>query len=160
MTRIVSAAPPNNQTRLPPSRLRRLARSLFRFLRTAVVVFILIAIVLGLFLNKVGLPDIVKSRVITQMRDRGLDVQFSRLRLRWYRGIVAENLQIKGTNGPAGPQLFVEEAECPLSLAALQSLELKMNSLRLRGGRLVWPLVVTNQPTRTFVLNDLHGQLF
>src|SRR2546430_2770478 len=106
----------------------------------------LVIAVLGLFLNKVGLPEFVKNRVISQARARGLEVQFSRLRLRWYRGLVADNLQISGTNGLSGPQLFVEQAECPLNPAALKNFAFKINSLRLMEGRLLWPLAVTNGP--------------
>ena len=142
------------------SRLRRLARGLFRFFRTAVVVLLLIGAVLGLFLNKVGLPESIKRRVIAQARAKGMEVQFSRLRLRWYRGIVAEDVQIKGTNELAGPLLFIEQAECPLNPSALRHFDWKMNSLLLRGARLVWPLSVTNKPRHTFVINRLKGELF
>src|SRR5437762_10562548 len=144
----------------PAGRMRRVGRTLFRISRTALVVVVLIAAVFGLFLNKVGLPEVAKNRVIAQARAKGLEVQFSRLRLRWYRGIVAEHLQIKSANEPLGPQVFVDEAESPLNVAALRNLELRMNSLRLRGGRVIWPLPTTNGLNRTFVLNDLHGQLF
>ncbi len=142
------------------SRARRVARGLFRCVRTTLVVLLLFGAVLGLFLNKVGLPEFIKNRVIAQARAKGLEVQFSRLRLRWYRGIVAENLHIQGASGAPGPQLFIEEAECPLSPAALRGFQLKMNSLRLREARLIWPLTVTNQPRRTFQINHLTGQVF
>jgi len=142
------------------SRAKRLLRGLFRWLRTALLLFLLIAAVLLLFFSRVGIPEFVKDRIILQARSKGLDVQFSRLRWRWSRGLVAENLQIKGTNESSAPQIFVEQAECPLSSSALKNFELKINSLRLRGGRLVWPLAVTNQPRRTVQFNDLDGQLF
>src|SRR5580765_6570348 len=125
-----------------PKRVRRLTRALFRCFRTTLAGLLLIAGVLGLFLNKVGLPGYVKRRVVEEARARGLDVEFSRLRLRWYRGIVAENLHIQSTNHTRGPQLFVEDAECPLNPGALRNFGFKMNSLRLRGGRLIWPLSV------------------
>ena len=100
-------APESGQTKPAPSRGKRLGRGLFRCARTTLVVVLLLAAALGLFLNKVGLPEFVKERVIAQARAKGLEVQFSRLRLRWYRGIVAENLHVQGTNSMAGPQLFV-----------------------------------------------------
>src|SRR5258708_2948211 len=102
------ATPPAN---VPArSRAKRLIWALFRFVRMALVVLLLFALVLGLFLNKVGLPEFVKNRVIAQARASGLAVEFSRLRLLWYRGVVAENLHVQSTNEMAGPQLFVEEA--------------------------------------------------
>ena len=155
----MTATSPENANVRPAGWAKRIARGLWRCSRTAAVVLVLSGSVLGLFLNKVGLPEFVKARVVAQARAKGLEVQFSRLRLRWYRGIVAESLQIRGTNAPGGLELFVEEAECPLSPAALASLQLRMNSLHLRGGRLIWPLAATNEPRRTFVLNGLNGDL-
>ena len=38
--------------------------------------WILIAVVLGLFLNKVGLPEFVKDRLLEQARSKGLEVEF------------------------------------------------------------------------------------
>jgi len=147
--------PPTNK----PSRIKRLAWGLFCWVRTTLLVLLLFALVVGLFLNKVGLPEFVKNRVIAQAREKGLEVEFSRLRLLWYRGIVAENLHVKGTNGMIGPHLFVENAESPLSPAALRNFALKLNALRLSGGRLIWPLAGTNEPGQAFVLNDLNGQV-
>lgn len=151
--------PPVENPKPVPNRRRWIARVCFRCIRTTLIVILLIGAILGLFLNKVGLPEILKTRVITQARAKGWEVEFSRLRLRWYRGLVAENLHIQGTNGASGPQLFVEEAESPLNLAALRGFELKPNALRLAGGRFVWPLAVSNETPSILVLNNLNGQV-
>jgi hypothetical protein len=157
---IVSGTAPEDKSFKPVrNRLRRIAWGLFRFIRTALLVFILSVAVAGLFLNKVGLPDSVKQRVIAQARARGFEVQFSRLRLSWHRGFRAENVHITGTNDPFGPHLFVEEAECPVDPSALWNLDLRPTALRLRGGRLVWPLAVRNDTRRVFLVNDIRGQL-
>src|SRR4051812_20318629 len=104
--------------------IKRIAWSFVRFFCTALLGILLALVVLGVFLNQVGLPEFFKASVIAQCRAKGLDVQFSRLRLLWYRGIVAENLQIKATNELSGPQLFVDQAECPLNPSALLNFRL------------------------------------
>ena len=158
-TDVTRTPDPNDQAKAAPNRAKTIARGLFRFFRITFLVLLLITAVLGFYLNKVGLPEFFKKRVISQARARGLEVQFSRLRLRWYRGIVAEDVQIANTNGLAGPQLFIEEAECPLNPSALKNFKVKMNSLQLRGGRLIWPLRDSGEPERAFLLNDLNAQL-
>ena len=140
-------------------RWHRVFWGLFRCARTALIVLLLLLLVLGLFLNKVGLPGFVKNRVVAAARSKGLQVEFSRLRLLWYRGVVADDLHLRSTNAAPGPELFVEHAECPLDPVALKNFSFKINSLRLEGGRLFWPLTLTNGPRRTLVLNNVSGEM-
>src|SRR5512134_1917012 len=108
-----------------PARRRgwRIFLTTFKWCRISILLAILVVVVLGLFLNRVGLPDWVESRVIAQFRGLGWDVSFSRLRLRWYHGIVAEDLQLQRTNTISGPHLFIRVAEFRLNAKALQHLD-------------------------------------
>ena len=144
-----------------PGRRRgwRLFFTTFKWCRISILLFALIVVVLGLFLNRVGLPDWLETRVIEQFRDLGWDVSFSRLRLRWYHGIVAEDLQLQRTNTLNGPHLFIRVAEFRLNSKALQHLDLEADSVLLRGATLRWPLPGTNRPPRTFALDDAGGEL-
>jgi hypothetical protein len=144
-----------------PARRRgwRVFFTTFKWCRISVLLFVLVVIVLGLFLNHVGLPDWLEQRVEEQFRASGWEVKFSRLRLRWYHGIVAEDLQLQRTNTLNGPHLFLQRAEFRLNSKALQHLDLEADSVLLRGGRLVWPLPGTNVSQRTFVLEDVAGEL-
>ena len=86
-------------------------------------------------------------------------MKFSRLRLRWYRGIVAENLQLQRADASDGPHLFVQAVEFRLNWEAFKDFDLEANAAVLTGGRLVWPLPGTNQPRRTLVLEEIAGEL-
>ncbi len=144
-----------------PARRRgwRIFFTTFKWCRITVLLAILVVVVLGLFLNRVGLPDWLEARVIEQFRSLGWDVSFSRLRLRWYHGIVAEDLQLQRTNTVSGPYLFIRVAEFRLNSRALQHLDLEADSVMLRGATLRWPLPGTNQPQRTFAIDDVGGEL-
>lgn len=144
----------------PRSRGWRIFFALFKWTRVAILLALLFLVILALFLNRVGLPEWVQRRIVAQIRARGWDMQFSRLRLHWYRGIVAEHLQLSRTNTMTGPNLFVETAEFRLNGLALRSFDLQADSVMLAGARLIWPLPGTNQPRQTFVLNKVHGELF
>jgi hypothetical protein len=142
-----------------PSRARLLLRASFRCLRVTVLLLLLIVIVLGLFLNKVGLPDAVKARVTAELRARGWVAEFSRLRLRWYRGLVVEDLQLRQAKAGVGPHLFIEMVECPIHYRALRNFNLEVKGVKLRGGRMIWPLQATNAARQTVILNNLVGDV-
>jgi hypothetical protein len=145
--------------RRQPKRGWRLLRVGFRWCRIGVLLLLLIAIVLGLFLNHVGLPEPIKERVIGRLRAQGWDVAFSRMRLRWYRGIVVEDVQVQPLRPRAGPHLFAEEAEGSLNFAALKNFQLDVTRLTMKDARLFLPLNATNRPAQTVCLQDIHGEL-
>ena len=70
----------------------RIARRLFRWCRITVLLVLLGVVISGIYLNQVGIPDFIKQPLLAKLRARGVELQFTRLRLRWYRGIVAEHV--------------------------------------------------------------------
>ena len=159
----MDAAPPASPevpARPPRRRGWRIFFSIFKWCRVSVWISILLLVVLHLFLHRVGVPEWVKARIAEQMRDQGWDMNFSRLRLQWYRGIVADHLVLSRTNTIKGPHLFVESAEFRLNFAALRHFDLRADSVLVQGGRLIWPLPATNGPPQTLDLTQLRGELF
>ncbi len=71
----------------------RAARRAFRWFRITVWFGVLALLILAIWLHRVGLPDFIKDPLVAELRLRGLDVRFTRMRLIWYRGIVADNIQ-------------------------------------------------------------------
>ena len=120
------------------------------FRRVRISVWLLILALLGalLYLNQIGLPDFAKKPLLENLRARGLDLQFSRLRLSWYHGIVAENVRFGRADDPLSPQLTLAQVQMRLNYPALARLHFQVDSLVLRQGRLVWPLAETNQAPR------------
>ena len=137
----------------------RTCRIGFRWLRISVWLLILGLICTLLYLNQVGLPDFAKRRLLRTVRQRGLDLQFSRMRLRWFRGIVAENVRFGQANAPLSPHLTLAEIQIHLNYRALARLQFEVDSLVLRRGRLIWPIGETNQPPRQLVVDQLQSDL-
>ncbi|MHB8520243.1 MAG: AsmA family protein, partial [Limisphaerales bacterium] len=137
----------------------RRARRIMRWVRITLLCLVLLTLGALIYLNRVGLPDFLRSRVIAELRVRGLDLEFSRLRLHWYRGIVAENVNLGRATQPVGPQLYIDLMELRLNPGALERFELKVDSLLIRQARVVWPLIVSNQPPRRISLDDLTTEL-
>lgn len=163
----------------------RLARGVARLLRLALGLLGVVGLGAGWFVHYVGLPGPIQRQVERQFQARGWQVTFSRLRLRWYRGLVAEHLHVCRAQTPAQGQLFAEEAEAALDWRALRSGRLKVTQLALTQGRLVLPVPGLGEPqpgapsprsgpgsagsahdvagrrgsAPLVCLNDLHGQV-
>ena len=111
------------------------------------------------YLNRVGLPQFLKVRLLSELRARGVDLNFTRLRLRWYHGLVAENISLGRADDTVGPHLSVGQADIKLDPSALRHLRLQVNSLRLHEGRLVLPLISPGGPPEQFVVNGIMTEL-
>jgi hypothetical protein len=72
---------------------------------------------------------------------------------------VAENLHLQRSAKKPGPIIFIDEAACRLNGSALRNFDLQVESILLRGGRIVWPLTETNEQTATFQLEKIGGEL-
>ncbi|HEU5069668.1 MAG TPA: AsmA-like C-terminal region-containing protein [Verrucomicrobiae bacterium] len=134
-------------------------RVYFRRCRITVLVLLLVLVCAGAYLNQIGLPGFVKRPVLENLRARGVDVQFSRLRLRWYRGIVADDVRVVGTNATTLPRFSARSADVQLDYAALVHLKAEVRGITLRGGNVVWNLGGTNEPARELSLTNLTGTL-
>src|SRR5438552_2550740 len=143
----------------PRRRFWRICRIYFR--RFRITAWFLILAILGalVYVNQVGLPGFVKRPLLEKLRARGIDLQFSRLRLRWYQGIVAEKVRFGRSDEILGPRLTLSEVQIHLNRHALAKLQLQVDALMLRKGRLVWPIGETNQPNREFSVENIQTEL-
>ena len=125
------------------------------------VVWCSVLLVLGalLYVNQVGLPGFVKRPLLARLHEAGVDLEFSRLRLRWYQGIVAEKVHFGEALKTFGPQLSAEEVQVRINPQALRSLQLKVDSLYLRNGQFTWPVVETNGTPRELSLTNVQSEL-
>jgi hypothetical protein len=131
----------------------------FRRVRIAAwfTVFVLLSALV--YLNQIGLPDFAKAPLLDKLRQRGLNLQFSRVRLRWYLGIVADDVRFARENEPLSPQLTLREVQVLVNLRALVHRQLQVDSLVFRRGKLLWPITETNQPARELVVDKIETKL-
>lgn len=131
------------------------------FRRCRLAAWLLILALLGalVYLNQVGLPGFVKKPLLEKLRARGIDLQFSRLRLDFALGIVADNVRFGGADKPSSPQLTLAEVTVQLNPKALSRLQVQLDGVTLRQGRLVWPLPSTNSAPRHLSVEDIHTRL-
>jgi hypothetical protein len=148
-----------SRPRQPQKPFWRWARRVFRWCRIAVLLVVLAVVVAAIWLNRVGLPDFLKDRLVLELRERGIALRFSRMRLHWYRGLVAENIHLGQPASTNAPRVSATEAELLLDGRALLRREIQLKGFGLRGGRLTVPVWGTNAAPREFVVEKITGEL-
>src|SRR6266536_2180802 len=106
---------------MPPTAKQGIRQRLRRFLRWFRIGFLpFILLLLGglTYLNRVGLPEFLKARLVAELRARGVALEFTRMRLRWYHGLVAENVRLGRADDPVGPHLSLAEMDLKLDRTA------------------------------------------
>ena len=143
-----------------PSRRWRRCCALLRGVRITVLLLLFFFVAFFVYLNEVGLPNFLKAPLLEKLRAQGVDLEFTRLRLHWNRGVVAENVRFGRANQETnGPQFTIKEVEVKLSHAALMKLQLNVDSLILHNGSFVWRLEETNQPPLALAVTNIQTQL-
>lgn len=141
------------------SRYWRICKRAFRWFRIVLLLFVLLAVILGIYLNRVGLPGFVKTTIVAKLQDKGIALDFERLRFRWFEGLVAETVTIGSSKDPNGPRLTVDEASLRLKDGSLWGGDFQIDSIHLKGGNMIAPLIVSNQPTHQFTINNLQTEI-
>ncbi len=123
------------------------------------MLLLLLAVGAFIYLNRVGLPNFLKTRLLTEVRSHGLELEFQRVRLRWYQGIVAEGVRLRPAGQTNGPQLQVQEVQLRLNADALKQRRVQVDSLLLSQGRFLLPLNASNAPALPLAIDGIQTEL-
>lgn len=133
----------------------RKCRIAFRCLRFGIWAAMLLALAAFAWFNVVGLPDFLKTRLVTALHQQGLELEFSRMRLRLIRGLICDNVRFGWAKNSESPVLTAREVQLRLSFEALLHLRWQVNGLVLRDGNFTLPL----SPTDALTLTNLQSEL-
>ncbi len=141
------------------SRFWRKCRVYFR--RARITVWLVTLAILGalIYLNLIGLPGFVKRPIIAKLRERGLTLEFSELRLHWSRGFVASQVKFGSMDSPVVPRLTAGEVEFNFHMRGLLAGKIQVDSMIMREGKLEWTLQQTNAPDRTLTIDKIESSL-
>ena len=120
---------------------------------------ILAILVAAIYLNQSGLPDFIKRPLLDELQTRGVRLEFSQLRWRWFRGIVAENVRFGALQDAAIPRLSAKEVELEINHGALLHRRWQVDALNLRGGRLEWFIPPANAPASSLTVSNIESRL-
>lgn len=133
----------------------RKCRIALRCLRFAVWAAALLLLGAGAWFNVVGLPNFLKTRLVAALQERGVPLEFSRMRLRFVSGFVAENVRLGDAKNPDQPRLTASEVQLRLNYAALLHGHFHLDGAVLRNGKFTLPL----SPTNSLALFNLQTEL-
>jgi hypothetical protein len=143
--------------RLQPGFWRK-CRVTFRRVRITALLAVFIGICAVVWFNLVGLPDFLKRPLVEKLHARGIELEFTRLRLEFIHGLVAENVRVGDAKTPGNPSLSLAEVQLRLNFRALLHRKLQVDGLVLRRGKLAWPLAQSNALTLDNIQADLRFQ--
>jgi hypothetical protein len=118
----------------------RKCRTGFRWFRITVLFAVLALVCALVWFNRIGLPDFLKRRLVETLQARGIELEFSRMRLNLARGLVVENVRLGHAKTPGDPAFSVAEIQLELNYRALLRRQWQIDGLVLRQGKFVWPL--------------------
>ena len=133
-------------------------RARFRLCRIAVLLFLLALVCAVLYLNQIGLPDFLKKPLVDALRQRGIALQFVRLRWNPIHGLVADNVRVGGETSDS-PSLSVQEVHLQINYRALLHRKLQLDGVVLRQGKFILPVPDTNGPPITLTLDKIQTEL-
>ncbi len=133
----------------------RQCRLTFRWFRRAVWLAVLAVLAALLWLNRVGLPDFVKTSLVADLHARGVALEFSRMRLHFVHGVVTENVRLGQPQTPDSPVFSAREVRLRLNYSELLHRRLQVDGLVLRDGKFTLP----PSPTNRLALTNLQAEL-
>jgi hypothetical protein len=133
----------------------RKCRIAFRCARFTVWGAMLVLLAAFAWLNLIGLPGFLKTRLVGALQQRGVQLEFTRMRLRIVHGLICDNVRIGAAEGGSGPVLTAREVQLRINFAALLHWRLQVDGLVLRQGKFVMPVA----PNDSLTLTNIEGEL-
>ena len=133
-------------------------RTGFRWFRMTALFAVLALVCALVWFNRIGLPAFLKRRLVETLQTRGIELEFSRMRLNLARGLVVENIRLGHARTPGDPSFSVAEIQLELNYRALLRRQWQIDGLVLRQGKFVWLLAPTNAFTLDHIQTELRFQ--
>jgi len=137
-------------------RFWRKCRIAFRCVRFGIWLVVLAIIGAFLWFNRIGLPDFLKTRLVSTLHERGVELEFSRMRLSLVHGLVADKVQAGTGRTPDSATFTARSVWFQFDFPALWHRRLQLDGLVLRDGNFSLPLSPTNVLTLTNLQTELR----
>jgi len=127
----------------------------FRWCRRAALAVVVVLICAFVWFDRVGVPDFLQRRLVASLRERGVELEFSRLRFSLLHGLIAENIHVGHAATPDSPAFSAREVRLELDGAAALHRRLQLDGLVLIQGQFILPL----SPTNALKLDNIQTEL-
>ncbi len=130
----------------------------FRWFRITVLFAVLALVCALVWFNRIGLPDFLKRRLVETLQARGIELEFTRMRLNLVHGLVVENVRLGHAETPGDPAFSVDEIQLQLNYRALLRRQWQIDGLVLRQGKFIWPVAPPQALTLDHIQTELRFQ--
>ncbi len=127
----------------------------FRCVRFTAWLLVLAGLLFFIWCNRIGLPNFLKTRLVATLSERGVKLEFSRMRLSLIRGLVAENVRAGQAQSTDAPAFAARQVHLLINFPALLHRQLQVDGLVIRDGQFILPL----SPTNTLALTNLQTEV-
>jgi hypothetical protein len=136
----------------------RKCRLCIRWFRRAAMVVTVVLVCAFTWFDHVGVPDFLQRRLVETLRERGIELEFSRLRFSLFHGLIADDVRVGHAVASDSPVLSVREVRLELDVSAALQGRLQIDGLMLREGKFVLPLSPTNSLDFDDIQTEVHFQ--
>src|SRR6516165_7821359 len=111
----------------------RKCRAGFRWSFRAAWIAVVVLICAFVWFDRVGVPAFLQRRLVESLKERGVDLQFSRLRFSVFHGFHAQNVRLGNAAGagPGSPEFSVRDVRLQIDDAMLLRGRLQLAGLVL-----------------------------
>ena len=112
-----------------------------------------------LWLQFVGLPGFLRGPVVDAARQQGLDLEFSRMRVSIFQGLVLDDVRLSAKSLPPDNELAVDRASIAVDWRRLLQGKFEISALELHGAQVYLPVAAADGVTRSLRVTKARGRL-
>src|SRR5687768_5973534 len=132
-------------------------RRVFRWFRIALLLLICLGTAGVLWCNMFGVPEFVARAIRKEVQRRGIELQFTKLKLNGIRHLVARDV-VLGTRSTKAPKFTVREAEFIIDRERLKTGQFEVSGIRLVSDGLTLPL--DSAGTNALVVTNINTDVY
>lgn len=142
-----------------PRRFRQRLRVYFRRFRIAILGSLLLWVLAVIYLSRSGLPEFLQRPLLAELHARGVDLEFRRIRPRFYRGLVADEVRFGHAHTNGVVTFRAHSADLRLDWSALLHRKIVIDRIAIHDGQLDFNVSSSNGPMRNFTASDIAAGL-
>jgi hypothetical protein len=116
----------------------------------------LLFLLCGIYLTRVGLPGFLQRPLLAELRAHGVDIELRRIRFRWFRGLVADDVSFGHENTNASITFRARSADLNFAWLKLLRREVELNRVAVHHGEIILKSGYA-QPSQGIAVSDIES---
>jgi hypothetical protein len=134
-------------------------RIVFRWCRIGALILLLCFAAFLLWCNYVRIPAFLSAMIQTELRSKNLALNFSQIRLKGLRRLVAKNVTFESLAQTNAPRVQIAQGEILLNYGRLAQGEFELSAIRIEGGNLIVPVHNEGETPRFLTASNVNTRV-